>query len=162
MSEKKTLVTYFSCSGVTAQAAKKLAETIGADLFEIEPKQKYSNADLDWMNKQSRTSVEMKDETCRPEIAHNVADMDAYEVVYIGFPIWWYVEPKIIDTFLESYDLTGKTMVPFATSGGSGFGNSEKQMKELASAGAVWKKGMMLNGRISQEAILAWTKQNEA
>ena len=119
---KKILVAYFSASGVTAKAAWKLSEAIGADLHEIKPEVLYSSADLNWMDKKSRSSVEMNDPSSRPTIAEKLADMEKYDVVFVGFPIWWYVAPTIINTFLESYDLTGKTIIPFATSGGSGIG----------------------------------------
>ncbi len=113
----KALVAYFSASGVTAALAKRLAESIEADLFEIKPETPYTNADLNWMNKSSRSSVEMADRASRPAIASKVGDMASYDVVFIGFPVWWYREPSIIDTFVESYDFSGKTIVPFATSG---------------------------------------------
>ena len=116
----KVLVTYFSASGVTAKTANKLAKEVDGDLFEIEPKEKYTSADLNWMDKKSRSSVEMNDPASRPEIAKQVENMDMYDTVLVGFPIWWYVEPKIIDTFLDSYDFAGKTVIPFATSGGGG------------------------------------------
>ena len=116
----KVLVTYFSASGVTAKTANKLAKEVDGDVFEIEPKEKYTSADLNWMDKKSRSSVEMNDPASRPEIAKQVENMDMYDTVLVGFPIWWYVEPKIIDTFLDSYDFSGKTVIPFATSGGSG------------------------------------------
>ena len=119
---KKALVAYFSASGVTAKLAERLADAIGADLSEIEPKARYTSADLDWRNKQSRSSVEMNDRSCRPEINRTVDDMAQYDVVFVGFPVWWYREPSIIDTFMEAYDFSGKTVVPFATSGGSGIG----------------------------------------
>ena len=133
----KTLVAYFSASGVTARAAKEIADAVGADLYEIAPAQLYTAADLDWTDKKSRSTVEMNDPGCRPEIAGTVGDMDRYDTVFVGFPVWWYVEPRIVDTFLESYDFTGKTMIPFATSGGSGIGGAQKSMKEHC-PGAVW------------------------
>ena len=109
----KVLVTYFSASGVTAKTANKLAKEVDGDVFEIEPKEKYTSADLNWMDKKSRSSVEMNDPASRPEIAKQVENMDMYDTVLVGFPIWWYVEPKIIDTFLDSYDFSGKTVIPF-------------------------------------------------
>ncbi|MDU2694527.1 MAG: flavodoxin, partial [Intestinibacter bartlettii] len=120
----KSLVTYFSASGVTKKVAEKLAEAAGADLFEIKPEVAYTEADLNWMDKKSRSSIEMNDKSFRPAIAEKCNNMADYDVVYIGFPIWWYVAPTIINTFLESYDFSGKTIVLFATSGGSGFGNT--------------------------------------
>ena len=123
---KKILVAYFSASGVTAKAAWKLSEAIGADLHEIKPEVLYSSADLNWMDKKSRSSVEMNDPSSRPTIAEKLADMEKYDVVFVGFPIWWYVAPTIINTFLESYDFSGKTIIPFATSGAAVW---ERQMR---------------------------------
>ena len=118
----KKLVAYFSASGTTKKAAERLAKATGADLFEIKPKVPYSSADLNWMDKKSRSSVEMSDPSSRPEIAEKIPNLADYDTVFLGFPIWWYVAPRIINTFVESYDFTGKTLVPFATSGGSGMG----------------------------------------
>lgn len=143
----KVLVTYFSASGVTAKTANKLAKEVDGDVFEIEPKKKYTSADLNWMDKKSRSSVEMNDPASRPEIAKQVENMDMYDTVLVGFPIWWYVEPKIIDTFLDSYDFSGKTVIPFATSGGSGIENVEKNLqKEYPYIN--WGKGKLLNGSV--------------
>ena len=143
----KVLVTYFSASGVTAKTANKLAKEVDGDVFEIEPKEKYTSADLNWMDKKSRSSVEMNDPASRPEIAKQVENMDMYDTVLVGFPIWWYVEPKIIDTFLDSYDFSGKTVIPFATSGGSGIENVEKNLqKEYPNIN--WGKGKLLNGSV--------------
>lgn len=143
----KVLVTYFSASGVTAKTANKLAKEVDGDLFEIEPKEKYTSADLNWMDKKSRSSVEMNDPASRPEIAKQVENMDMYDTVLVGFPIWWYVEPKIIDTFLDSYDFAGKTVILFATSGGSGIENVEKNLqKEYPNIN--WGKGKLLNGSV--------------
>ena len=141
----KTLVAYFSASGVTARKAQEIAEATGADLYEIKPVERYTAADLDWTNKQSRSSREMGDDACRPAIADVVSDMDAYDTVFVGFPIWWYVEPRVIDTFLEAYDFSGKTVIPFATSGSSGIGGAEKHMESVCPA-ASWKPGKLLNG----------------
>ena len=140
----KILVAYFSASGVTARAAKEIAEATGADLYEIKPETPYSPADLDWTDSRSRSSVEMNDSSCRPAIAGAVDDIDQYDTIFVGFPIWWYVEPRIIDTFLESYDLSGKTLIPFATSGSSGIGKAEKSMQAHCT-GASWKKGCLVN-----------------
>ena len=129
MSSKKILVAYFSCSGVTRRAAQSLAEAAGADLYEITPETAYTKADLDWTNSKSRSSVEMKDPVSRPSIAGTAANMAAYDAVFVGFPIWWYVEPRIIDTFLESYNFSKKQIVPFATSGGSGISNVVENLK---------------------------------
>ena len=130
---KKILVAYFSASGVTAKLASRMAEAVGADLFEIAPKQPYTRADLDWTNKKSRSTLEMQDRACRPEIAETT-DISAYDTILVGFPVWWYREPSIIDTFMESYDFTGKTVAAFCTSGGSGIGDSAKNMQKLAPA----------------------------
>ena len=154
----KTLVAYFSASGTTAKVANDLAEATGADLFEIAPEEPYTRADLNWQDKRSRTTIEMNDESCRPAIAGKVSDMAAYDTVFVGFPVWWYVEPRIIDTFLESYDFAGKTIVPFATSGGSGLGQAPKRMLALA-AGATVLAGGLLNGRPSQAELSAWAEQ---
>ena len=141
----KTLIAYFSASGVTAQAAKEMADAVGADLYEIRPEQPYTSADLDWMDKNSRSTLEMNDPASRPAIAEPVQDMGQYDTVLVGFPIWWYVEPRIVDTFLESYDFSGKTMIAFATSGGSGIGKAEKSM-QVHCHKANWKSGQLLNG----------------
>ncbi len=147
---KKTLIAYFSASGVTARAAKEMADAVGADLYEIRPKQPYTAADLDWMDKKSRSTVEMNDPSSRPAIAEPVQNMEQYDTVMIGFPVWWYVEPRIIDTFLENYDFSGKTLIPFATSGGSGIGKAEKSLQEHC-PGAAWAKGQLLNGSKAAE-----------
>ena len=155
MSDK--LVAYFSASGTTARVAKDLAVATGADLFEIAPVEPYTRADLNWNDKKSRSTVEMSDELCRPAIAGTVADMAAYDTVFVGFPVWWYVEPRIIDTFLEAYDFTGKTVVPFATSGGSGLGKAPQRMQALA-PGARVVSGGLLNGRPSQAELARWAE----
>lgn len=153
----KTLVAYFSASGTTARVASELASAIGADRYEIEPKTPYTAVDLNWNDRTSRSSVEMNDEHCRPEIATAVDDMDAYDTVFVGFPVWWYVEPRIIDTFLESYDFTGKTIVPFATSGGSGLGKAPQRMQQIAASSTV-VAGKLLNGRPNAAALRAWAE----
>lgn len=152
---KRKLVAYFSASGVTKRAAERLAKTAGADLFEIKPAVPYSQADLDWTNKKSRSSVEMGNPDSRPEIAERLENMEEYDTVFLGFPIWWYVAPTIIDTFLESYDFSGKTIVPFATSGGSGFGRTAEVLKPLCSDTAKWLPGKMLN-RTSEKEMEEW------
>ena len=158
MMDKRILVAYFSASGVTAKVAGKLAEAAGADLYEIQPEIPYSREDLDWQNQQSRSSIEMKDASSRPAIADKVADMAQYDVVFVGFPIWWYVAPTIINTFLESYDFSGKKIVPFATSGGSGMGKTNEKLAPSC-PGAVLVPGKMLNGDLSKEELEAWVKQ---
>ena len=137
---KTTLVAYFSASEahVTAQVAKTLAEATDADLFEIVPETIYTAADLDWRDKQSRSTIEMQDSTSRPAVASKVENMDQYTTIYVGFPIWWYTAPRIINTFLEQYDLTGKTIIPFATSGGSDMGKSGEDLKKASAPNANW------------------------
>ena len=152
----KKLVAYFSASGVTKAAAERLAKAAKADLFEIKPAVPYTQADLDWTNKKSRSSVEMNNPNSRPEIAEKVSNMGDYDTVLIGFPIWWYVAPTIINTVVESYDFSGKTIVPFATSGGSGMGRTVDVLKPLCPA-ADWKKGKMLN-RVSDRELEDWVK----
>ena len=149
------LVAYFSASGVTEKVAQSLAGAVGADLFEIAPIEHYTDADLDWRDKKSRSTIEMNDESCRPAIAGTVADMGSYDTVFVGFPVWWYVEPRIIDTFLESYDFSGKTIVPFATSGGSGLGKAPERMQKLV-PGAKVTGGKLLNGRVDGNQLKAW------
>ena len=151
----KALVAYFSASGTTGRVAERLAQAIGADLFEIVPEQPYTSADVDWRNKRSRSSLEMGDRSSRPAIASDVADMAAYDVVFVGFPIWWYREPSIIDTFIEAYDFAGKTVVPFATSGGSGIGDSGKNMAALAT-GANVVRGERLASSASAADLKSW------
>ena len=153
----KSLVAYFSASGVTGKAAEVLAKAAGADLHEIKPAVPYTSADLNWMDKKSRSSVEMNDSTSRPEIAERLPNMADYETVYIGFPIWWYVAPRIISTFVESYDFSGKTMVPFATSGGSGMGRTVDELKKLC-PDADWKAGKMVNGA-SERELADWAEK---
>ena len=151
----KTLVAYFSASGTTAAVAKTLSEAAGADLYEIKPQVPYTRADLDWMNKKSRSSVEMNDKSFRPPLADRNAHVEGYDTVFLGFPIWWYTAPTIINTFLESYDFTGKTIILFATSGGSGLGRSASDLKASA-PGAVIRDGKLLNGRQTKESLAAW------
>lgn len=141
----KKLVAYFSATGTTRQAAEWLASAIGADLFEIRPAQPYTSADLDWTNKRSRSSLEMNNPACRPEIAAQCPNMAQYDTVFIGFPIWWYVAPTIVNAFLEAYDLSGKHVVPFATSGGSRMGATVAALKTSA-PGATFAAGDVLNG----------------
>lgn len=151
----RILVTYFSASGVTAKVAEKLAKAIDADLYEIAPVVPYTKTDLNWMDKKSRSSVEMNDRSCRPTIATTVENMAQYDTVFVGFPIWWYREPSIIDTFMEAYDLTGKTVVPFATSGGSGLGDSYKNMQALAPGAKVYD-GEKFSQTVSEKTLKEW------
>ncbi|QCX34486.1 flavodoxin [Caloramator sp. E03] len=156
--DKKVLVAFFSCSGVTKNVAQTIADAAGADLYEIKPKVPYTAADLNWMDKKSRSSVEMKDPSSRPAIEGKVTNMDEYDIVFLGFPIWWYVAPTIINTFLESYDFSEKTIILFATSGGSGFGKTVEKLKESVSSTAKIKEGRILNGKPSKEELSAWIK----
>lgn len=144
MSNKKTLVAYFSATGTTMEAASKLAKVANADLHEIIPEVPYTPADLNWRDKSSRSTVEMEDKSSRPAIANRVENMEQYDTVFVGYPIWWYIAPTIINTFLEQYDLTGKTVVPFFTSGGSGAGQTMKYLKPSA-PGANWVDPKNLN-----------------
>lgn len=141
---KKRLVAYFSAGGVTAKLARELADAAGADLFEIKPVEPYTRADLDWRDANSRSTVEMKDKASRPAVAEKVGNMGEYDEIFVGFPIWWYVAPTIINTFLEQYDLTGKTVVPFATSGGSGMGKTNAHLAPSC-PGARLLEGRVLN-----------------
>ena len=152
----KSLVAYFSASGVTKKAAEMLAKVTNSDLFEIKPTVPYTKADLDWTNKQSRSSVEMQDKRSRPEIAEKLADADKYDTIFLGFPIWWYVAPTIINTFVESCDLSGKTIIPFATSGGSGMGKTVDELKPSC-PNAIWKSGKVING-MSEKALADWAE----
>ena len=154
----KVLVAYFSASGVTASLAKKLAQEIKADLFEIEPESPYSEADLDWRNQKSRSSLEMKDPSSRPAIRSEINDISQYELIFIGFPVWWYREPSIIDTFMEAYAFTGQTIVPFATSGGSSIGNSGENMQKLASNAKVLA-GKRLAANMTGQELSKWAAE---
>lgn len=154
----KVLVAYFSASGVTASLAKKLAQEIKADLFEIEPEAPYSEADLDWRNQKSRSSLEMKDPSSRPAIRSEINDISQYELIFIGFPVWWYREPSIIDTFMEAYAFTGQTIVPFATSGGSSIGNSGENMQKLAPNAKVLA-GQRLAANMTGQELSKWAAE---
>lgn len=152
----KILVAYFSASGVTAKVAKTLAKAAGADLYEIKPEVPYTQADLNWMDKRSRSSVEMNDQASRPALADRDAKIEDYDMVFLGFPIWWYVAPTIINTFLESYDFSGKTIILFATSGGSGLGRSAAGLRGSVAADTRIMDGRMLNGRLNETELRAW------
>ena len=154
----KRLVAYFSASGITAKVAERLSESIGADLHEITPKVRYTDADLDWRNKNSRSSVEMSNPASRPEIERIRDNMADYDTIYVGFPIWWYIAPTIINTFLENYDLTGKTIVPFATSGGSGMGKTNEMLQPSCS-GAKLVEGKLFKADVSKQELVSWAEQ---
>ena len=152
----KTLVTFFSATGTTAKAAELLSDAIGADLCEIRPEVLYTKEDLDWMNPDSRSSKEMKDKSFRPAIEKKDAGIEKYDVIFVGFPIWWYVAPTIINTFLESYDFSGKKIVLFATSGGSGFGKTLDELKCSVPESAELIQGELMNGKQNYDSIRAW------
>ena len=149
----KTLVAYFSASGVTESIAKELAQTLNADLHEIVPVERYTDTDLNWMDKKSRSTLEMNDPASRPAIAPTALDISGYDNILLGFPVWWYVEPRIVDTFLDSYDFTGKNIIPFATSGGSSIKKSEDSLKAHCPV-ANWKPGKLL----TRGSAAAWAK----
>lgn len=149
---KKALVAFFSASGVTERAAEKLARAAGADLYEIRPAVPYTKADLNWLDKRSRSSVEMNDKAFRPAAVTGDIDVSPYDTVFVGFPIWWYVAPTVINTFLEAYDFSGKTVVVFATSGGSGFGNTVDELVPSA-PGAKLVEGCLLNGTVTEAKL---------
>ena len=151
------LVAYFSATGTTAKAAKALANAVGGELYEIKPAVPYTSADLNWMDKNSRSSVEMKDAHSRPALADNDAPVAGHDVIFLGFPVWWYVAPTILNTFLEAYDFTGKTIVLFATSGGSGLGKSAAGLRSSA-PGAKIVDGRMLNGHLKEAELKAWAE----
>lgn len=155
----KKLVAYFSASGVTAALAKNLAAAIDADLFEIEPEVKYTKADLDWTNKKSRSSVEMNnDKLSRPVVAKKLGNMSEYDEVFVGFPIWWYIAPTIVNTFLEGYDLAGKTIIPFATSGGSGMGETNEYLANSCK-GAKLVEGKVLRRNACADELKKWAEE---
>lgn len=154
----KTLVAYFSASGTTAHVAKELAQAVGADIYEIKPAVPYTKADLNWMDKKSRSSIEMNNKSSRPALADRNADIAAYDTILLGFPIWWYVAPTIINSFLESYDFSGKKIVLFATSGGSGLGKTAAGLKPSVAKDTILIEGKMLNGRQTTASLKAWAE----
>lgn len=153
----RNLVAYFSASGVTAKVAEMLADAVGADIYEIRPAVPYTKADLNWMDKKSRSTIEMNDKTIRPAITDQDAQIDRYETIFLGFPIWWYVAPTIINTFLESYDFSGKKIILFATSGGSKFGKTVEELKVSVPASCEIIEGKLLNGKQTIPTIRSWT-----
>ncbi len=155
----KVLVAYFSASGVTRKVAAEIAKAEQAELFEILPEVPYSAKDLDWKDKQSRSTLEMQDTGCRPPIAGQVENMAQYDVIFIGFSVWWGREPSVIDTFLDAHDFTGKTIVPFCTSGGSGIGETAKRMQEIVGASTVVKEGTRLGGTVSEADLAIWASE---
>lgn len=155
----KTLVAYYSATGTTENAARMIASATGGTLYKIQPEKDYTSADLDWNDKSSRSSKEMADTKARPALLKHLKDADSYDVIYIGFPIWWNEAPRIINTFLESYDFSGKSVIPFATSGGSGINNSEKILKQTYPK-LNWQQGRLLN-RATKEEITRWVKASK-
>lgn len=155
----KTLVAFFSASGVTKHTAKTIAENIGADLYEIRPEIPYTAADLNWQDRNSRSSLEMKDKSSRPVIADKDANIQAYDTIFLGFPIWWYVAPVIINTFLESYDFSGKNVILFATSGGSGFGKTVKSLEHSVAPSAMLREGRVFSGSADESEIKQWPEK---
>ena len=155
----KKLVAYFSVSGTTKKVAENLAKAADADLFEIVPKERYTDEDLNWMDINSRSTLEMRDKNSRPEIEKKNLDTSKYDVVFLGFPIWWYVAPTIVNTFLESYDFEGKTIVLFATSGGSRFGETVKYLRPSVSSSTLIKEGKILNGNPSLATLKSWLEE---
>lgn len=155
----KRLVAYFSASGVTAKVADILADAVGADIYEIRPEVPYTKADLNWMDKKSRSTIEMNDKTIRPAIADKNAKVEQYDTIFLGFPIWWYVAPTIINTFLESYDFSGKKIILFATSGGSKFGKAVEELKVSVAGSCEIIEGKLLNGKQTIPTIRAWTEE---
>ena len=153
---RKKLIAYFSASGVTAAVAKTLADAVHADLYEIRPAAPYTSADLNWSDKDSRSSREAADPQSRPTLADTVANIAAYDTIFIGFPIWWYVAPHIVNSFLESYDFAGKTIVVFATSGGSGLGNTIAELKPSCAATVRWVQGDVLSRRQTKSQLADW------
>lgn len=153
----RKLVAYFSASGVTAKVAEKLSEAIGADLYAIEPEVPYTKADLDWMDKKSRSTIEMNNPASRPAVTGKRDNMNDYDTVFVGFPIWWYVAPTIINTFLESYDLTGKTIIPFATSGGSDMGKTNEKLLPSCK-GAKLLDGKVFKASVSGADLAKWAE----
>lgn len=151
----KVLVAYFSATNTTEGVAKTIADSLGADLYEITPEQPYTSADLDYHDDKSRSTIEMNDPNSRPAISGAVENMDQYDIVFIGYPIWWGDAPRILSTFVESYDFAGKTVVPFCTSGGSGVGSSASNLERLTS-GATWLSGTRLNGNASRSSVAEW------
>ncbi len=153
MTNKKILVAYFSCTGTTKKLANKLADELNADIFQIEPVTEYTKADLDWTNKKSRSSIEMNDMSYRPEITKKLNNAEDYDIIFLGFPIWWYVAPTIINTFLESYDFSNKNIVLFATSGGSGFGKTAQLLQKSCHSATRIRESNIINSMPSKEEL---------
>ncbi len=155
MEGAKVLVAYFSATNTTEGVAEHIANGLNADLYEIVPEEPYTEADLNYNDDNSRSTIEMNDPSARPAISGSVENMEQYDIVFIGYPIWWGEAPRIVSTFMESYDFSGKTIVPFCTSGGSGIGSSDSNLEQLTS-GADWLDGRRLNGSDSEETVMEW------
>lgn len=153
--EHKILVAYFSATGTTKGVAEHIANGLNADIYEIVPEEAYTDADLDYNDNNSRTTIEMNDPDARPAISGSVENMEQYDIIFVGYPIWWGEAPRIVSTFMESYDFSGKTIVPFCTSGGSGIGSSASNLERLTS-GATWLDGRRLNGSDFQDTVMEW------
>jgi flavodoxin len=153
---KKILVAYFSASGKTRKTAEMLAKAAGADLYEIKPEIPYTTADLNWRDEQARSTLEMKDKSSRPALADKNADIASYDTIFLGFPVWWYVAPTLINSFLEAYDFSGKKIILFATSGGSGFGKTVEGLKGSVAADATLVEGKLLNGPLAEAELKQW------
>ncbi len=156
--DKKVLVAYFSATGTTKQVAQNLAQAINADIYEIKPKVPYTRADLDWTNKNSRSTLEMNDHNSRPEIVNDDFSTDSYDTIFLGFPIWWYIAPTIVNTFLEAHDFTNKKIILFATSGGSGFGRTVDNLKKSVSNTTEIIEGKLFNNHPTKEELKKWTE----
>ena len=157
--DKKVLVAYFSATGTTKQVAQNLASAINADIYEIKPKVPYTSKDLDWTDKSSRSTVEMKDHNSRPEIVNDNFSTDNYDTIFLGFPIWWYVAPTIVNTFVEAHDFTNKKIILFATSGGSGFGKTVENLKNSVSVSTEIIEGKLFNNHPTKEELKKWTEE---
>ena len=155
----KILIAYFSASGVTARTAKEMAKAAGADLYEICPAEPYTAADLNWMDQKSRSTLEMNDPACRPAIAAPAADLDQYDTVFVGFPIWWYIAPTIVNSFLESHDFSGKKIVLFATSGGSGFGHAVNYLRTSVDKSTTITEGKVFLSNVTEKELKCWIKK---
>ena len=155
----KILIAYFSASGVTARTAKEMAKAAGADLYEICPAEPYTAADLNWMDQKSRSTLEMNDPACRPAIAAPAADLDQYDTVFVGFPIWWYIAPTIVNSFLESHDFSGKKIVLFATSGGSGFGHAVNYLRTSVEKSTTITEGKVFLSNVTEKDLKCWIKK---
>ena len=157
--DKKALVAYFSATGTTKQVAQNLADAINADIYEIKPKVPYTSADLNWMDKNARSTLEMNDHNSRPEIVKDDFSTDSYDTIFLGFPIWWYIAPTIVNTFLEAHELANKKIILFATSGGSGFGRTVENLKKSVSASTQIKEGKLFNNHPSKEELKKWAEE---